>query len=101
MFKNNENKNSEIKIIKISSKLFERNPSIESLFSKPRRLNLEERTNFLAASTSPKTFNRYERRQELNQIIKLHHQANVKMFKIILGKSEKSTRIHTQISFYS
>ena len=79
MLKNNENQNSEIKIIKISSKLFERNPSIESLFTKPRRLNLEEKEDFLAASVSPTTFTRYERKQQLNQIIKLYHQSNVKM----------------------
>jgi len=79
MFKNDENKNSEIKIIKISSKLFDRNPSVESLFAKPRRLNLEEKEDFLAASVSPITFTKYERKQQLNQIIKLFHQSNVKM----------------------
>ncbi len=86
MINNDDHKNSEIKIIKISSKLFDKIPSIHSLFVKPRRLNFEDKEKFLTAST-PLTNTRYERREQLSRIIKLYNQSNVIIFKTILGKN--------------
>jgi hypothetical protein len=78
MIRKNENNSSEIKIIKIKSKLFERSPSIFELFSTPPRLKVDEKEKFITAPTCSNSNTRYERKDQLDQIFKLFNQSNDK-----------------------
>jgi len=78
MIRKNENNPSEIKIIKIKSKLFDRCPTIFELFSTPPRLNIDEKQKFITTQTCLSSNTRYERKDQLDRIFKLFNQSNEK-----------------------
>ncbi len=78
MYYDDGSKSTEVKIVKISSKLFVKTPNMFFQFSKPRRINFEEKEKFLTYSGNQLENTKYERREQLNQIIKLYNQSKVK-----------------------
>lgn len=92
---NNDQRSNEVKIVKISSKLFQKSPSMFCAFSKPRRINFEEKEKFLTFSGDQFINTKYERKEQLNRIIKLYNQSKVNcIYNKKIGMHKEKTRIH-------